>query len=234
MRGLYLGLALAGVMLMAQPAAAAETLATCAPPGNPFDKAVCSHADLRALSRQIDDRVGQLRGRYKGEDRRVFDVEYKRWRDNEYLCIVASHEGEEYGCLRDDFDARLKLLADLASGSKEIQEVAASYTQVKPWYVNALPKQYEGRAVIVDGAIYLKGCYKPGMPHSGLIGYPKWALRHDWRPVPYTPKTVSIEIRFDRISSQVAGRICETYDADSTGTVMLDHGRPYIYVPELF
>ena len=84
------------------------------------------------------------------------------------------------------------------------------------------------------GAIYLKGCHKPGMPHSGPIGYPKRELRRDWRPVPYTPKTVSIEIRFDRISSQVAGRICETYDADSTGTVMLGHGRPYIYVPELF
>ena len=232
MRGLYLGLALAGVMLMAQAAAAAETLATCAPPANPFDEAVCSHADLRALSRQMDDQVDQLRRHYQGEDRRVFDVEYKRWRDGTYLCVLV--RGEKDNCLRDRFDARLKLLADLASGSKQIQEVAASYTEVEPWYVNELPKQYEGRAVIVDGAIYLKGCYKPGLPHSGLIGYPKWALRHDWRPVPYTPKTVSIEIRFDRISSQVAGRICETYDADSTGTVMLDHGRPYIYVPELF
>jgi len=51
---------------------------------------------------------------------------------------------------------------------------------------------------------------------------------------PYTTKTVSIEMRFDRIGYYVQGRICEKNTADLTGTVMLDHGKPYIYVPELF
>jgi len=233
MRGLYLGLAL-GILLIRQPAAVAESLATCAPLRNPFDKQVCAHSDLRKLAREIDDQVDHLRRHYQGEDRRAFNAEYKRWRDLEYLCVIVSPKEGEHDCLRDDFDARLKLLADLGSGRGDIQEVAASYRRVEPWYVNELPKQYEGRTVDVDGYIYLKGCDKPEMPHSGLIGYPKWALRRDWRPVPYSAKTVAIEMRFDRIQDYVKGRICDKHQADLTGTVMLDHGRPYIYVPELF
>ncbi|HEY2836813.1 MAG TPA: hypothetical protein VGI89_09605, partial [Rhizomicrobium sp.] len=56
----------------------------------------------------------------------------------------------------------------------------------------------------------------------------------DLREAAYTAKIVSIEMRFDRISEDAMGRICDTYSAQLTGTVMLDHGRPYIYVPELF
>jgi len=232
MRGLYLGLALAGIVLIGQPAARAKPLATCAPPDNPFDKQVCADPDLRELAREIDNQVDQLRRHYQGEDRRVFNVEYKHWRYYEYLCIAVSHKEGERGCLRGDFDARLKLLADLASGSKNIQEVAASYFSVEPWYVNELPKQYEGRAVYVYGDIYLRGCDDPGMPRSGLIRYPP--LRLIPRPSPYIKKEESIEMRFDRIQDYVKSRTCEKKAADLTGTVMLDHGRPYIYVPELF
>ena len=213
-------------------------MASCSPVHSGLDKLICAHPDLRESANQIAEQVEQLRLRYQGEDRRVLDVEYKRWRYELNFCGLPGgdpwNKRGAYGCVRDDFDARLKLVADLTSGNKDIQEVAASYRQVEPWYVNELPKQYEGRAVDVDGYIYLKNCYGAEMPHSGLIGFPKWALRGDLRPVPYTAKTVSIEMRFDRISRDAMGRICDKTTAPLTGTVMLDHGRPYIYVPELF
>jgi len=238
MRGLCSGMALAAILLATGASAGADRLASCAPARTSLDKLVCVHPDLLESSTQIDEQVAQLRRRYAGEDRRVFNVEYKRWRYELSYCALPGgdpwNKRGAYGCVRDRFDARLKLLTDLASGSKDIQEVAASYRSVDPWYVNELPKQYEGRAVDMGGYIYLKGCYKPEMPHSGLIGFPKWALRGDPRPVPYTKKTVSIEMRFDRISRDVMGRICDKNYADLTGTVMLDRGRPYIYVPELF
>jgi hypothetical protein len=231
-------MALVGLLLAVAPSAGAESLATCAPAHTNLDKLICAHPDLHEAADLLAERVEQLRQRYEGEDRRVFNVEYKRWRYELNYCALPGgdpwNKRGAYGCVRDDFDARLKLLADLGSGRKDIQEVAASYRRVEPWYVNELPKQYEGRAVDIDGAIYLKGCHKPGMPHSGLIGYPKWALRGEPRPVPYTAKIVSIEMRFDRISRDAMGRICDTYNAQLTGTVMLDHGKPYIYVPELF
>ena len=235
MRGLFLGLALAGVLTAMQPSAGAEAVASCSPARTGLDKLICTHPDLLATSQQIAEQSGQLRQRYQSEDRRVFSVEYRRWRYELNYCAGDSwHKGGEYGCVRDDFDARLKLLADLGSGRKDIQEVAASYRRVEPWYVNELPKQYEGRAIDIDGYIYLRGCNRLDGPHSGLIGFPKWSLRADPRPVPYTAKTVSIEMRFDRIKDYVKGRICERNTAELTGTVMLDHGRPYIYVPELF
>jgi hypothetical protein len=237
MRGLYLGLTLAVALLSARPLAGAEALASCTPARTNLDKLICRHPDLLESSNQITERVELLRRHYQGENRRVFNVEYKRWRyELSYCALLRRDPGNKkaYGCVRGNFDARLQLLADLASGSKEIQEVAASYYQVQPWYVNELPKQYEGRAVYVDGYIYLKGCYRPGMPHSGLIGFPKWALQGDIRPVPYTAKNVSIEIRFDRISEDAMGRICDKRQADLTGTVMFDQGKPYIYVPELW
>jgi len=236
MRGLYLGLALAGIMSIGQPAASAETVAACTPARTPLDKLICAHPDLRETDGGIADRVEQLRRRYQGEDRRVFNVEYKRWRYELNYCALPAgdpwNKRGAYGCVRDDFDARLRLLADLGSGHKDIQEVAASYGVVEPWYVNELPKLYEGRAVDVDGYIYLRGCYGPGMPRSGLIRHPP--LRVVPRPSPYITKEESIEMRFDRIKDYVKGRICDKKTANLTGTVMLDHGRPYIYVPELF
>lgn len=238
MRGSFLGLVLAGVLLAARPSAGAESLAACAPARTDLDKLICAHPDLRASSDQIAERVEQLRRRYEGEDLRVFNVEYKRWRYDEYYCALPGgdpwNKRGNYGCVRDDFDARLRLLADLGSSRKGIQEVAASYRWVKPWYVNELAKQYEGRAVDVDAYVYLRGCNKPDTPHSALLGFPRWSLRGDPRPVPYTAKTVSIEMRFDRIQDHVKGRICDKNSAQLTGTVMLDHGKPYIYVPELF
>jgi len=66
MRGLYLGLALAGIVLIGQPAARAKPLATCAPPDNPFDKQVCADPDLRELAREIDNQVDQLRRHRSG------------------------------------------------------------------------------------------------------------------------------------------------------------------------
>ena len=213
-----------------------RVLVSCAPARTNLDKLICLHPDLRESSAKIVERVEHLRLRYEGEDRRVFDVEYKRWRYELNYCALPGgdpwNKRGAYGCVRDDFDARLKLLVDLASGSKNIQEVAASYRDVEPWYVNELPKQYEGRAVDVEGYIYLKGCDSPDMPHSGLIRFPP--LRSVPRPSPYLPKEASIEMRFDRIQDYVKGRICEKRTARLTGTVTLDHGRPYIYVPELF
>jgi hypothetical protein len=184
-RGSLLGMLAVGLMIAARPSAGAEVFASCAPAHTNLDKLICAHSDLIVSGGEIADRVEQLHRRYRGEDRRVFDVEYKRWRYELNYCAGDSwHKGGEHGCVRDDFDARLKLLADLASGSKDIQEVSASYSRVEPWYVNELPKQYEGRAVYIDAYIYLRGCDKPGMAHSALLGFPRKFLRHDTRPVP--------------------------------------------------
>jgi hypothetical protein len=60
------------------------------------------------------------------------------------------------------------------------------------------------------------------------------ALGHAPQPRPFTAKEVSIEMRFDQIRDEAKGRVCAKKAADLTGTVMLDHGKPYIYVPELF
>lgn len=234
MRGLCLGIALAGVLLAARPSEGAESLAACDPARTKLDKLICAHPDLRQSGSQIAEQVEQLRSRYQGEDLRVFNVEYKRWRYDLNICPGGDpwNKRGSYGCVRDEFDARLRLLADLGAGRKGIQEVAASYRRAKPWYVNALPRQYEGRAVQIDAYVYLRGCNKPGTSHSALLGFPRWALRG--RPQPFSEKNASIEMRFDRINDNVKGRICDKGSADLTGTVMLDHGRPYIYVPELF
>lgn len=234
MRVLYLGLALAGVMLMAQPVAAAQPLATCAPAQTPLDKLICVHPDLREADKRIADRIEQLRLHYQGEDRRVFDVEYKRWRYRLNSC--ASPGGDPwnkrgaYGCVRDDFDARFKFLAGLASG-KDIQEVAASYRQVDPWYVNELPKQYEGRAVDVFAEIHLRNCGKPDMPHSVLLRTSRSLIRDGYIPA----ERATIEFRFGSMQDYVKDRLCEKQPLTSwTGTVMLDRGKPYLYVPELY
>jgi hypothetical protein len=238
MRGTHLGVVFAGLLLALPSRAGAETLAQCEPARTPLEKLICAHPDLRAADRKIIEQDEKLRRQYGGEDARVFEIVYLNWRNIVPICaqpgLWTYDKLAGYRCAKDRFDKRLQLLAGLVSGRANIQDAATKQYPAEPWYVNALSKQFERRTVNVSAEIDITDCDKPDTPNSVVLRTPRSLMRRMSLPASIA-KEATIQFRFDRMQEAVKDRLCEKRPyTDWTGTVMLDHGKPYLYAPELF
>ena len=217
----YLWAGIICLLSMAVPASAApESAVHCKDVVSKFDRLICEHPDLQEARAQIARENDGLRRHYTGEARRIFDVEYKRWREYSTGCAGRDgglwDKGGPYGCLKRFMDQRLAYLQSLKDAPWTIQDAVAAYPNVEPWYLNALAKQYEGKTVDLLGTFTVATCDVPEIPHSAHV------VLHG----------SSVEFRFDRITIYEWQRLCKGPFAGWLGTVMLDRGRPYLYVPE--
>jgi hypothetical protein len=223
MSRLWLGFAF---LLLASSAAVAEPVLSCQRPRTELDRLTCQYPDLEKSAREVAKAHDQLRQHYSGEERHAFDVEYEYWRKNRATACLGPDGGlwdkdGKHGCLKKYLDERLGVFNTLATHSKTVQAVVIRYSAVDVSYLKALPREFEGVGVGVWGVLSLDGCYKDEPPHSGRI------FQENSR--------ISLEFRFDGIDKASWNRLCDNPRGGPwTGTVMLDHGRPYLYVPKLF
>lgn len=224
MSRLWLGFAF---LLLASSAAAAEPALNCQRPRSELDRLTCQYPDLEKSAREVAELHDRLRQYYSGEERHAFDVEYEYWRKNRAIACLGPWDSSgdkdgKHGCLKKFLDERLEIFNALTTHSKTIQAVVIRYSAVDVWYLKALPREFEGVGVGVWGMLDLDGCGKDEPSHSGKI-FQENSTR------------ISVEFRFDSVDRDSWNRLCDkTYGGPWTGTVMLDHGRPYLYVPKLF
>ncbi|SFS14245.1 Uncharacterized conserved protein YecT, DUF1311 family [Dyella sp. OK004] len=211
------------LLLATLPVAAAEAPAgiACARAGQGVEASICEHPELLEADKRIAVAFGHLRAAFQGEDAASFVAGQKLWLIERNNCTNAKATGEfpdVSSCLANRMEERANLLEHLAPTHEALMTTVASYRFVEPAYVDQFAASYEGHKVKAVGSLLLDAC--DNRHTASLDGH----IQH---------KGASLPVRFAVLEPVQVEALCHQKPfAWWTGTIQLEHGRPYLLISE--